>query len=261
MLRDQIKDKNFFDRIIANKVVSNKIWISKCENGEIKDNRVSFVKRNISWTNLTILSARYSAGYSVEELVFNWKKSVKLIHESWDGFWKLKQGTPPVEHDQYILSAYDEMLWMLSLGYLLDIEEADFKKLAEVIDRDGVKDYLFEFIIRAKLKDRQPITEESYREFFGIPDTFKKLRQAITETNKTKAENLIKEFITKDWYKNHKDAGWYNSHKSKHDTYFGYWSFETAAVVAIMNLDDSSFRDCQYYPKDLVDFFRENKNT
>lgn len=149
-------------------------------------------------------------------------------------------------------SSYDQMLWMLSLGYLLGIPNEEFKKLVEVIDKDGVKDHLFEFIIRAKLSERHPITEESYQEFFGVPQTFEKLRQAITETDKPKAEKLVKEFITKDWYKNHKDAGWYNSHKSKHDTYFGYWSFETAVVVKIMDLNDSGFIDCQYYLKDLV---------
>jgi hypothetical protein len=62
----------------------------------------------------------------------------------------------------------------------------------------------------------------------------------------------VNDFITKDWYKNHKDAGWHNSHKSRHDVFYGYWSFETAAVVKIMDLDDTKFIDCQYYPKDLV---------
>jgi hypothetical protein len=33
---------------------------------------------------------------------------------------------------------------------------------------------------------------------------------------------------------------------------FGYWSFETAAIVKIMGLDDSSFRGCKYYPKIFV---------
>jgi hypothetical protein len=39
-------------------------------------------------------------------------------------------------------------------------------------------------------------------------------------------------------------------------SYFGYWSFESAAIVAALGLDDSSFRDNEYYPKDLVDYFR-----
>ncbi|WP_082468447.1 PoNe immunity protein domain-containing protein [Pedobacter sp. R20-19] len=192
----------------------------------------------------------YSGGSPISDIKLQIPIGLKLISESWDGFWLIDHNGKKL--NQYGLSGYDEMLWMLSLGYLLNIDEADFKKLVAVIDRDGVKDYLFEFIIRAKLKDRQPISQESYVEFFGVPEIFEKLRQAINETDKANAEKLVKEFVTKDWCKNHKDAGWYNSHKSKHDTYFGYWSFETAAVVKIMGLDDASFRDCQYYPKDLV---------
>jgi hypothetical protein len=40
------------------------------------------------------------------------------------------------------------------------------------------------------------------------------------------------------------------------DWYYGRWSFEAAAVVAIKGLDDASFRDNPYYPKDLVDYYR-----
>ncbi|HEY8934011.1 MAG TPA: PoNe immunity protein domain-containing protein [Cyclobacteriaceae bacterium] len=249
MLRDQIRDKNFFEKIISEKELSNQVWLAKCNNHEVKEDRIPFVKRNLSWTYLTIMVAKYSAGYSLENLIPDWKEGVKLIHESWDGFWKLKHGNPSIEYNQYILSAYDEMLWMLSLGYLLNVPDEDFKKLVEVIDRDKVKDKLYEFIISAKLKDRHPILEEGYHDFFGVPETFSKLREAIQEPDKTKASKLIHDFLKKDWYKNHKDAGWYDSHKSKHDTYFGYWSFESAAVVKIMGLDDNSFRDNQYYPK------------
>lgn len=59
-------------------------------------------------------------------------------------------------------------------------------------------------------------------------------------------------FLEEDWYREHRQFGWYNSHTNKHNTYSGYWSFETAAVVKIMELDDSNFIDNQYYPKDLV---------
>lgn len=153
---------------------------------------------------------------------------------------------------QYTLSGYDEMIAMLSLAYLLEVPENDFRKLVNLVDQDGIKDFLLEFRIRAKLKDRQPILEESYQKYFGVPKVFERLRQVITEKDKPTAEKQVKEFITKEWYKNHRGQGWYNCHKSVHDVYYGYWSFETAAVVKIMSLDDSSFLNCQYYPKDLV---------
>ncbi|MFH6985241.1 PoNe immunity protein domain-containing protein [Marinoscillum luteum] len=150
------------------------------------------------------------------------------------------------------------MLWMLSLGYLLDVSNEEFKKLVEVIDQDKVKDKLYEFIISAKLEDRKFIEEESYRDVFYIRDIFSKLRDATQVHDQMEAASLIKGFLNKDWYKGHKDAGWYNSHQSRYDTYSGYWCFEAAAVTCIMGLDDSSYRDQQYYPKDLVHYYRAN---
>jgi spermidine/putrescine-binding protein len=249
-MRDKIKYIQYWIDRISRTESFQKLDIDDLNNRKIKDERINLVKRALGFSFVQIASAKYSIGHPVIDLNTDLINAINLTHESWDGFWLIEHQGKKL--NQYGLSAYDEMLWMLSLGYLLDISNEDFNKLVEVIDRDGVKDFLFEFIIRAKLKDRQPITEESYKDFFGVPQTFEKLRQAITEIDKLKAEKLVKDFITKDWYKNHKDAGWYNSHKSKHDTYFGYWSFETAAVVKIMGLDDSGFIDCQYYPKDLV---------
>lgn len=180
-----------------------------------------------------------------------------MIYESWDGFWKIdiRKGNKTIILNQYGSNGYDEILWMLSLGYLLDIPNEYIKKIVDVIDRDGVKGFLLEFIIRAKLPGRPIIQEESYQKFFGIPDSFKSLRQAITETDKSKAELLVKEFVTKEWYKWHKKWGWCDSKKyiqSENSAYYGYWSWETAAVAKIMGLDDSSFRDCSYYPKDMI---------
>jgi hypothetical protein len=250
-LRDKFKSAEYFMSLIDRREKINREWIQKCENGEVKPDRVNAVMQNIAWTYFTILSAKYSLGVRNISLLETFMNALTTLNKSWDGFWKLKTQSGK-EYDQYILSAYDHMLWMLALGYLLDVNEKDFRQLVEVIDRDKVKDNLFEFIIRAKLRDRMPIQEESYCEYFGVPEVFSKLRSAIKEDDKQKAQQLIKTFLDKDWYTNHKDAGWYNNHKSKHDSYFGYWSFETAAVVKIMGLDDSSFRDCQYYPKDLV---------
>lgn len=240
-----------FENPIKERELSSQKRIEKLQNGLIAIDRINIVKQEMSKNFLYTAICKYSAGYSIKDIFNDYNQAVFFAFESWDGFWKLKdQGGK--EYDQYILSAYDEMLWMLSLGYLLNIPNDTFKMLVDIIDRDKVKDYLFEFIISAKIKERQPINGESYRDHFGIPETFAKLRAAIKELEKSKAEKLVKEFLTKAWYKNHKDAGWYNSHKSKHNVYFGYWSFETAAVVKIMGLDDSSFRDCKYYPKDLL---------
>ena len=205
-------------------------------------------KRNIK---LTKTKLKYTFGESIEEVKKEFENVINYAYENWVGLWTLKISEEKILK-QYTLSGYDEMIAMLSLAYLLEVPENDFRKLVNLVDQDGIKDFLLEFIIRAKIKDRQPILEESYQKYFGVPKVFERLRQVITEKDKPTAEKQVKEFITKEWYKNHRGQGWYNCHKSVHDVYYGYWSFETAAVVKIMNLDDSSFLNCQYYPKDLV---------
>jgi hypothetical protein len=250
-MRQNIKEYEIYDKRITTLDLAFKQSKERRDNNEVPPERIKISIDKARTNKLFKTILHFTFGKPLNEVQNEFNNVIQYTNENWVGLWTLKLSADKILN-QYILSAYDEMIWMLSLGYLLEVPNEDFKKLVEVIDRDGVKDYLFEFIIRAKLDDREPITEESYREYFGVPKVFEKLRQAITETDKAKAEKLVKEFITKDWYKNHKDAGWYNSHKSKHNTYFGYWSFETAAVVKIMGLDDSSFIDCQYYPKDLV---------
>jgi hypothetical protein len=251
MIRQNIKTADYFN----NYLVSYKLHIERgfemIINGKVLPDRMVWFKKGQLDFLLNFAIANYSAGKSKTEIDVEFLKVLDYINDAWKSEIALLNYDGKF-YNQLTGGNYDQMLWMLSLGYLLDIPNEDFEKLVELIDRDGIKDFLFEFIIRAKIKDRQSMTEESYKEYFHIPKCFDKLRQAIVETEKTKAEKLVKEFITKDWYKNHKGQGWYDSHKSKHDTYFGYWSFETAVVVKIMNLDDSSFIDCQYYPKDLV---------
>jgi hypothetical protein len=42
--------------------------------------------------------------------------------------------------------------------------------------------------------------------------------------------------------------------------YYGYWSFESAAIAVLHNIDDSSFRAHMYHPKDWLDWARENNS-
>jgi len=247
-----------YDEFIETHYNSINRRINKIKINQMKEDRLYDIKRDMSKSYLYIAISKYSAGYNISSLESDLLSAIELCHESWvDNAWKLKTRDGKV-FNQYILSAYDEMLWMLSLGYMLDIPNVEFEKLIDVIDRDQIKDFLFEFIIKAKIPQRKLVEEESYKEDFGVPRVFEKLRKVLNEDDKSKAENLIKEFITKDWYKRHKGAGWANNHKSIHNVYFGYWSFGTAIVVCVKDLDDSSFRENKYYPKDLSDYCKRN---
>lgn len=47
--------------------------------------------------------------------------------------------------------------------------------------------------------------------------------------------------------------------KQQYNSYAGYWCLEAAAAVVILDIDDSSFRDNVYYPKDWADWARTSR--
>lgn len=61
-----------------------------------------------------------------------------------------------------------------------------------------------------------------------------------------------------EWYDASRREPYHDRHKS---SYFpGYWSLEAAAITFILGIDDSSYRDKKFYPKDLVDYARSVSN-
>lgn len=64
------------------------------------------------------------------------------------------------------------------------------------------------------------------------------------------ATNKVNAMLTylDNWYSNHADYAWYDSHLGDSDTYCGYWSFEAAAIAKELKLDENSLKKSAYYP-------------
>lgn len=63
-----------------------------------------------------------------------------------------------------------------------------------------------------------------------------------------------------DWYEASRREPYYRSHtKGREHNFLGYWSFEAAAVSVLLDIDDSGYRDHEFYPKDMADFGRAHK--
>ncbi len=251
-MRDSIKTIDYFKTFLKKQQLSYDKRVKKIFNNEIGNNRIDIVKSDMSSNKLRECISKFSAGYSLSEIKSDFYVAIDLAKQGWQGTGSWKLINDEGEFNQYTFTGFYYMLDMLSLGYLLDIPNDKFQLLVDIIDRDDVKDKVFEFIISAKLPIRNAIESESYQKYFSVPDTFSKLRELIDEKDKSALEKLIKDYLSKHWYKQHKETGLKDNHKSKHDIYYGYWSFEAAAIVKILGLDDSSFIDNQYYPKDLV---------
>lgn len=143
---------------------------------------------------------------------------------------------------------YDQMLWMVSLSTLCDVSEDDFKAVTDVLKRDGANDKLLSFLIKSKRSDWEDssaaVIQQSPYAIAG---------QIAGETDEAKGIDAIKNYLQNDWYKGNDDAPWYDSHNNKRvDSYFGYWAWETAAIVKIKGWNDEKLKDVKYYPYDAV---------
>lgn len=190
---------------------------------------IRLTKEDISIYQEKKMIATYTAGYPIEKFKEEYLKYVDTL--------------VPVWHSN---SGYDEMLWALSIGILLEIDETTFDKLVDVVKKDDPEDYLIDYLIQS----RHP--EWTIRINYNFPRPYGFTRKIIEEENSEQALKLLKEYVTKKWYPGHRDTGWYNLHKYYIDNYYGYWSFESGALCKLKGLDYKKLEGLSYFPYDLV---------
>ncbi|MBC8753923.1 DUF1911 domain-containing protein [Kordia sp. YSTF-M3] len=258
MVRDIIKDKKYFDESIQKREDLIQKNINRIEQNTVAEDRINSVIEFRIGLYKNNLIARYSRGDKMnsQEVISNYINAIELMDKIWSPkawnmmFNKSKQEIIPLQ--QYTFSGFLDFSRMLSFGVLLDIPKEYILKLIKFIDGDEVKDYLLEFFIRYLIPERKIITEESYSEFFNVNERYGILKEIILEQDKVKAEQKLKYFLENKWYSSFKGTPLFNQHNNPHNTYVGYWCFQAAAITKIMKLDDSSYRDNQYFPKDII---------
>lgn len=179
-----------------------------------------------------IIDAKYSLGNPVSELEDEFKNCVEDI-------------TKMRARNLFYLDA----LKITSLGILLEAEETEMEKIATVVKQAKIKDAILDYLLGVSLKKwkRQSLRFDKkvpYRELVDIINT--------ACVNTEKASLMITKYMDKKWFRGHFDYGYKNEHKELE--YVGLWSYETAALVKILKLDDSRLRDNPHYPYDLAHY-------
>lgn len=144
---------------------------------------------------------------------------------------------------------YVEACWLLSLAFLLRTEQDVLNKLLPLLGNSG-RDFLFDRIAAA-CGSEGPVSNEVLHK-----KPYDSLRQAWN-ADPSERESLIRTFL-KAYYPSMRQCYWFDRHKNPDAGFFGYWCFELAAAVAILEIPDEGFASNPYYPKDLVLFFRES---
>jgi hypothetical protein len=204
-------------------------------------------KGRLSWSRsddaLKIVFLRYSAGEPVGSLKSDARRcfdAFKTHYLAYPKYGRLKLW----ERD-----AYQYVMWLLSLAVLLGLKEW-VPTIATWIstDADDGQDALVSRLFGQfgiSLPGESLVHEKPYADLLRATETHGEAQQKAT------ADYL------KHWYGGMKDCYWYDRHKRLDAGFFGYWAFEAGLVTLLWNIDDSSYRDMRFYPKDLVDFARE----
>ncbi|HDR8172600.1 TPA: DUF1911 domain-containing protein [Bacillus thuringiensis] len=149
---------------------------------------------------------------------------------------------------------YLNLIWMISLGILLETEKKNLVSLAKLVEKENMNDAVIDFLLCASDIGYTNMTNRYYKE-----NPYAKTREMIelAQTDKKEASKRLQTYMEKEWFKGHYDYEWKNAHKEL--GYVGYWSFETAALVKILELDDTSLKDNNHYPYDLAHYKNEMK--
>lgn len=181
------------------------------------------------------IMAKYSIGEEVNLLVNDYNDMVNMFIKSFD----------------CESVSYNSVLNIISLSVIFNT--GNIKKIERLIkESNKFDDYIIHFLINSSNYETYSVKWEKYLTLKSIIENYK--------NNKKEAEKEMKLYLDK-WYSNNKNVYWYESHKSKAKIYFGYWCLEAAALTYILDLDDSEYLDNQYYPKDLVEYARNNKTV
>lgn len=237
MTRDNLRDKNYFERCIENdtqRIIKFKTAIkSVIEERGTNDENVVSTYGYLFGIHIGKLEAIYSSGAPFNEVKHFFSDIIKIAEMIWSSN-----------------SEYVEMIWLLSIGNMLEIDAKEMERLKEVIKKDGVEDYLIDFLLHAYDSSWEIRTTSID---FGHP--YPLIYDIINAPDKATAVTLLKDYLENEWYDGHDDMGWYDSHKREDKyLYSGYWSFESGAIAKILELDDAILQDVPYYPYDMVHY-------
>lgn len=236
-MRDTIKDLDYFKGQIEDYDYSIDRKLSKLK----KTEDVKIIRKrywSIFFNTLHKIIANYSIGSEIQEVRMIYLEALDYMQKGWN------------EKDEdfngyYSVDDFYDVLTMLSLGYVLNIKNEKLLALVKLKNVVKAPDFLLDTLCAAIKNKPLPTKKEVM-----LGNTYDSLWEVLQAPTKEEATQLLHKYVKSDWYRKSQAHSWYDSHKS--NSYFGYWSFESVALVKLLNLDDTTFKGLKYYPYDLL---------
>ncbi|MEG0348628.1 MAG: DUF1911 domain-containing protein [Acinetobacter sp.] len=210
---------------------------------------------------LNLMSLQYSAGGDIAFIqglypyLIHWAEEYAEIHTQYH--------KSPEAEGRYVwhISLGTEDYWYIALRMicfgLLTGYADQMSRIMPIIDYTEAtpegqeKDGLIERLVAPFVADRGILPNKARRH---LP--YRKLIK-VFDAEPQKRPALMLQYL-EDWYEASRREPYHDQHPQTDlrsgISYFGYWSWEAAAVTWLLGIDDSSYREHQFYPKDLVDF-------
>ena len=223
MMRDHRKDKKYFSDYIAfqKKCISAKCEkLSLCSPNDAE--KRARIKLSLMDYRMNLLIAEFSNGTSERDLVPLLDQCCTTVCD-------------------YGKINYETALRLLSLGVLLSTKEtllALTKQFSSFIETDKILKCLSEYLNGDHLTLAGDIL---------IPEVYSPLDQFFNAESVSERVDDLNHYLNV-WYESCKGAAWYNSAESKYPVYYGYWSFESAALAKVFYLDNKYFRENEFFP-------------
>jgi hypothetical protein len=197
---------------------------------------------------LNLLTLSYTAGEDLQALrdfypaVLDYFEEYALYSEAFN---RTPEGLRnPGAHFAMADVDFDRINRLLSFALLLGWQQFVPRVMALADYNNPVRDGMLERIASLYMERSKPLPDECTRH---LP-YYKTL--AIFNAGKEERPILMREYL-EDWYEASRREPYYESH-SKVTFFLGYWAWEAAAITAALQIDDRTYRDMEFYPREMA---------
>lgn len=222
-MRDTRKSKEYFTMFLEyqyDRILSKKSKLAQCEKSDVdKQNRINIT---LMGYKINALIAEFSSGASTDVL----KKSLESCCRTAGSLKFL---------------GYETSIRLLSLIILLDHYENSANLVRKALSECG-EDKLIRCLAGY-------ITDKSISWIgdFLFPDIYDPLNKVFQSVSQEEQVDALAQYLS-GWYQSCAGSSWFDTLENKHNVYYGYWSFESAAVAKILDIPPCKLQKYDFFP-------------
>ncbi|MGF1691105.1 PoNe immunity protein domain-containing protein [Photobacterium kagoshimensis] len=244
MLRDKLKDKAYFDDRVDFRLECIEEDIDDIKNDDSESLEVKMLGSFRTVSDITyLLHQKYSRGDDLVE--FKAHLETALEYRGWQKHYAdalpRKEQKNRIGWEEIREDYLENWLDWLAFAYCLEMGPDYYQQVFDLMANQGL-DALFD-----KIAVEMGDSSRKVSDTLLFKKRFKKLYTVI-EAEPEQRPKLMLAYLNA-WYKLIESPDY---HLMDTDAYIGYWCWESALIVRLYDIDDSSFIDHEYYPKDLV---------